>query len=244
MSDDADRRAEWIGAALAGELTPSEQAELDEACRQDPSLQREVAELQAVLGRVRDGDLDWVEANPGADLADRVAAIGEPVGQSPTESAAEMPTEMSPHGPSWRGRVARGLVAACLVGAGVLGTLGYQWTVDAPPDGPPGTLGAVEPISFSGEPDGSDVEASLVAHTWGTETVLEVDGLRKGQTFEVVLVSRSGEELSSGTFIGSAATVECRMNAAIMRDEVAQVRIRSSGDTTVRLVADLPPATA
>lgn len=233
MSEDADRRAEWIGAALAGELTPQEQAEFDEACRRDPSMQQEVADLQGVLGRLRASDLEWVEAQPGADLADRVAATGEPPVRPETVDTATSR-------PRWRGRAARALVAACLVAGGVLGTLGYQRTVDAPPEGPPGTLGAVEQISFTGEPSGSDVEASLVAHTWGTETVLEIEGLRVGETFEVVLVSSSGEELSSGSFIGAEAIVECRMNAAIMREEVAQVRVRSIDDRAVMLTADLP----
>lgn len=233
MDDDTDRRAELLGAALAGELTPEEQAELDEACRRDPSMREELAELQETLGRV-DGPAGWVDAEPGSDLGDRVAAVDG----SPPATGGPVRTRRSRR--SRRSRATTSVAAACLVGLGVLGTLGYQRIVDSPPEGPPGTLGAVEQVDFTGEPDGGDVDASVVAHTWGTETVLEIDGLEVGETFEVTLVSTSGEVLSSGTFVGAEATVECRMNAAIMREEVAQVRIRSSDDTTVRLVADLP----
>lgn len=232
--EDADRRAELIGAALAGELTTLEQAELDELGRHDPSVLTELAELDALSGRLRSSDATWVDAEPNPDLADRLAAIAHPDGASETGPSTA--------GPAWRLRAAQGVVAACLVGAGVLGTLGYQRSVDAPPQGPPGTLGAVEQITFKGAPDDTEVRASLVAHTWGTETVLEVDGLAAGETFDVVLVSDSGQELSSGAFIGTDATVTCRMNAAVMRADVAQVRIVSPDDN-VRLVADLPAAT-
>lgn len=234
MSEDADRRVELIGAALAGELTSQEQAELDEIARQDPSVLDELAELRETLGRVEALDVAWADAVPADELADRVAAVAD----------APEPVDEASSRPSWRTRAVRGLAAACLVGLGVLGTLGYQWTVGGPPEGPPGTLGAVEEINFDGEPDGSRVEGALVAHTWGTETVLEVDGLDVGETYEVVLVTDSGEELASGTFIGAEATVECRMNAAVMREDVAEVRIVSDDGTSVRLVAELPDAGA
>lgn len=241
MGEDTDRRAELIGAALAGELTPQERAELDELARQDPSVQEELTELRELLGRVEVADRGWSDAAPADGLADRVAALADDPGATDRTGPTE-PSGLASTGPSWRARAGRGLVAACLVGVGVLGTIGYQSTVQGPPDGPPGTLGAVEEISFTGEPGDSQVDAALVAHTWGTETVLEVDGLEIGETYEVVLVTSSGEELPSGTFIGAEATVECRMNAAVMREDVAQVRIVSSDGTSVRLVAELPDA--
>lgn len=243
MNDDTDRRAELIGAALAGELTPHEQAELDEMGRRDPSVLTELAELDALRGQLRASALTWVDAEPRPGLTDRLAAIAETDAATEPHAATELVGQRAPaRDRAWRGRAARGLVAACLVGAGVLGTLGYQRTAGQPPDGPPGTLGAVEQIAFSGEPDNTAVRASLVAHTWGTETVLEVDGFTVGETFEVVLVSDSGTELSSGAFIGAEATVSCRMNAAVMREDVAQVWIVSS-DERMRLVAELPAAT-
>lgn len=242
MGDDTDRRAELMGAALAGELTPTEQEELAALARRDPSVDTELADLQGLLGRVGAADVTWVEAAPDDDLAERVADLGSTGSQGRSRSQ-ESGRELRPR-PLRRPRLAQILAAACLVGIGVLGTLGYQWRVHAPPSGPPGTLGAVEEISFSGAPGGSDVEGALVAHTWGTETVLEIDGLEVGETFEVVLVTRSGEELGSGAFVGSEATVECRMNAAVMREDVTQVRIDSSDGGSVHLVADLPAVEA
>lgn len=245
MGEDADRRAELVGAALAGELTPQERAELEELVRRDPSVGEELAELQEILGQVSAADPAWADATPTADLEDRVAGIAQSPGSVDRTGATEpVDGARTPPSRSWTARAGRALVAACLVGVGVLGTLGYQQTVQGPPEGPPGTLGAVEEISFDGEPGGSRVDGALVAHTWGTETVLEVAGLDVGETYEVVLVTSSGEELSSGTFLGAEETVECRMNAAVMREDVAEVRIISSDGTSVRLVADLPDAEA
>lgn len=238
MSEDADRRAELIAGALAGELTAAEQAELDQLALADPTVGEELTGLGAVLDRLDGPDRTWLEAQPPADLADRVADVGGPAGLAGAHPQEQAPTTVGDP-PTRRSRWLLTAAAACLVGVGVVGTLSYQGVVDAPVEGPPGILGAVEQIDFAGEPDGSRVEASLVAHTWGTETVLELDGLEIGETFEVVLVAATGEQFSSGTFIGTEATVLCRMNAAVLREEVVQVRIVSA-DETVHLVADLP----
>ena len=60
------------------------------------------------------------------------------------------------------------------------------------PLGPPGELGSQEQVSFSDPGTGVDVEGALVAHTWGTETVLEIDGLAVGDAFTVVLSTATG----------------------------------------------------
>jgi hypothetical protein len=124
----------------------------------------------------------------------------------------------------------------------VVGGFGGQLVrslLDAPPSGPPGTLGAVEQITFTEAPEGSAIEASLVAHTWGTETLLEVDGVAVGETFEVILVSASGQELTSGTFFGTEQTVTCRMNAALLREDLARVLIEGS-DGAVLASSEVP----
>lgn len=92
--------------------------------------------------------------------------------------------------------------------------------LDAPPEGPPGTLGAIEQITFADVPAGTTVDASLVAHTWGTETLLEIEGAALGETFEVLLVDHDGARYGSGSFIGTEATVVCAMNAAVHRTPV------------------------
>lgn len=125
------------------------------------------------------------------------------------------------------------------LGAGVV--LGVQSVQPGAPSGPPGTLGVVEQVSFDGEPAGVEVNGSLVAHTWGTETILRIDGLAVGDTFSVVLVDARGDELPSGTFLGSAVTINCRMNAAVMRADLTTVEIQDGSGATVATAA-LPQA--
>ncbi len=138
--------------------------------------------------------------------------------------------------------------AACLaLGAAV--ALGAQSLVGPAPTGSaipldvatgaPGELGAVEPIDFAGEPRGVAIDAALIAHTWGTETVLEIDGFAAGDAFDVVLIGSDGAALSSGGFLGSAVTIECRINAALLREDVAAVEIRDARGAIVA-TAELP----
>lgn len=187
--------------------------------------------MREVLDRLGGVDQSWIESTPPVGLADRVVAVA-----GAEEAHRDAPPARVDRAPR-NSRVLLTAAAACVVG--VLGTITYQGMADRPVEGPPGTFGAVEEIDFTGEPEGSRVNASLVAHTWGTETVLELDGLEIGETFEVVLVSATGAQIPSGTFIGAEATVLCRMNAAVLREDVVQVRIVSA-DESVNLVAELP----
>ncbi|MDJ0392165.1 hypothetical protein QMK17_02325 [Rhodococcus sp. G-MC3] len=125
------------------------------------------------------------------------------------------------------------------VGAGTV--LGVDAATDRPATGPPGTLGAFEQIEFIGTPAGTDIEGGLVAHTWGTETVLEMDGVPVAGTYEVYVVDGSGVERASGTFFGSAVAIDCRMNAAVMRENVDGIEIRNA-DGSVLAFADVPDA--
>lgn len=110
----------------------------------------------------------------------------------------------------------------------------------SPPAGAPGTLGAVEHVDFLGEPAGVAVDGDLVAHTWGTETLLTIDGLPVGEVYAVVVVDRDGVEHHSGTFLGSTVTIACAMNAAALREDVASVVIRDD-DGGVVAAAQAPP---
>ncbi|MGV8875447.1 MAG: hypothetical protein ACOH2Q_23185, partial [Rhodococcus sp. (in: high G+C Gram-positive bacteria)] len=107
--------------------------------------------------------------------------------------------------------------------------------------GPPGTLGAYEQVAFTTSVPSVDIDGGLVAHTWGTETILEMDGVSDRGPYEVVLVDRSGIERPSGTFLGSDVTIECRMNAAVLRGDVTEIEIRGS-DGSVLASAQLPTA--
>jgi len=221
----ADRRAQLIAAAASHDITAPEAAELDLLRASDPSIDVEVAELRAAVGAL-DG-LRWDDSAPSAGLRDRVLAVGD----APVRVLA----------PRRRWAVALG-VAACLVvgagfGAGALSLLAPS--VEGPRPGQPGALGALEHVDFEGQPSAVSIDGSLVAHTWGTETILEIDGLGAGDSYSVVLVGAGGEIFDSGSFFGSTVTIDCRMNAAVDRPDVDSVEIRDAAGAIVA-TAELP----
>lgn len=233
MSEYNEHTEQLIAAALAGDLTAEERAELDSLRAQDPSIDETLEEFGQMLPALNTAGREWKESQPPVHLDSSIALI-------PYDDAGHTDSEPAkPHlsrRPAWLALAAAG---GLILGTG--GTLVTQGILDAPPDGPPGTYGAVEDITFTGESEGVSVEGDLIAHTWGTETVLEIDGVEPGQSFAVVLIAEDGEEFASGTFIGSEILIECRMNAAVMRDEVERVEITTAeGDLIAS--ADLPAA--
>ena len=64
-------------------------------------------------------------------------------------------------------------------------------------------------------------------------------GLKKGQTYRVILLSEDGEEVPSGAFIGTGSEpVECNLNAALLRENAIGLVVRSANGE-VMLRADL-----
>ena len=85
-----------------------------------------------------------------------------------------------------------------------------------------------------------EAEASLIDHTWGTETILVVSGLEDGETYELTLRDEDGAPVDSGAFIGTGdKPLECRMNAALLREEATGLEVRTDEGDLV-LSADLP----
>lgn len=239
------RREELIAAALADDLNPQERREFEQASADDPTIAHDLQELQETAERLDRAGLSWQEQEPPPDLADRVLAAtagttADGTGTTDADTDSTTTDDTGSHSsaapaPSHRGRrsIVFGLAAAGLVAVGgVGGALGGE-LLDAPPEGPPGTLGALEEVTFSQPPAGISIAGALVAHTWGTETVLEMDGFEIGESFEVILVSGGGQEFSSGTFLGAEETVTCRMNAAVLREDVSELQIRDTGGSVV-----------
>jgi len=236
---DADRRGELVAAALAGDLSSAEADEFARLRAADPTVDEELALLGGVVARTA-AVADWQDVTPSEDLRRRVHAVAEPQATPGDAGAGDAgkagdagdagDAALAPVTPLRRRRrlLLTGVgAAACLaVGAG-LGALAVA-PRDAVVEGPPGTLGAVEHLDFTGVPAGVDLDADLVAHTWGTETVLVVDGLPVGDAFSVVVVDDRGQEFSSGAFLGSEVPVDCRLNAAVLREHVAAVEVRGA----------------
>jgi hypothetical protein len=256
MGKEPTSRDALIAAALAGELSEAEHRRFAELYASDAGVREEFDGARSLMERIDRAGLTWSEERVPEGLAERVQeavsdsnAPGIPVPASTPDPTPDV-SPKSPHRAapprrtSSRRRPARrfsavslGAVAASALVVGALGTATVSQFVDAPPDGPPGTLGAVEPVSLTEVPEGTEMTASLVAHTWGTETLLEIDGLDVGETFEVVLKREDGRELVSGTFLGSRRTVLCSMNAAVLREDVSEVEIRDEGGAVVASAA-------
>jgi len=193
----------------------------------------------------------------GADLGDIADAAGSAGtgGRSDVDDLAEPAAagalgaapvaHIGPHVTAARsGRGRRPLLLAVAAAACLLVGAGGGALLATPRDtlvaGPAGTLGAVEHVDFVGQPAGVDLDGDLVAHTWGTETVLSVDGLPTGSAFTVVVVGDDGREYESGAFLGSDVRVDCRLNAAVLRPDVASVEIRAADGHDIA-VASVPP---
>ena len=244
MEKEPTSRDALIAAALAGELGEEEHRRFAELYAADAAVRAEFDGVRSLMERIDGAGLTWSEEQVPDGLAERVrtAAYDPASGSAP---ASDAPPGARSRAVASRGSRARrrpvrrfsavslGAVAACAAIVGGLGTAAVSQFVDALPDGPPGTLGAVEPVSLTEVPEGTEMTASLVAHTWGTETLLEIDGLGVGETFQVVLTREDGGELLSGTFLGSRKTVLCSMNAAVLREDVSEVEIRDEGGAVV-----------
>lgn len=255
-----DRRGELIAAALADDLSTAESAELQAMRAADPTIDEEIALLGGLPGAIR-GVGSWQRAEPSAELARRIERIADGRGEAASAVDAAPPTDTAPPADADRPadldahRATRGMLprrrrtalliagaAACLA----LGAVGGAFLATPRADvatGPAGTLGAVEDVTFQGAPAGVDVEGDVVAHTWGTETVLSVDGLPAGDSFSVFVVDAAGGEHPSGTMLGSAVRIDCRLNADVLRQDAASVEIRDAAGDRVA-VAELPPVSA
>ncbi|MET4051679.1 hypothetical protein ABID81_001023 [Frigoribacterium sp. PvP054] len=264
---EGSRRDELIAAALADDLSPAERAEFDGLRAADPGVDAELASLGVVVEGLS-GFGRWDDVAPSDRLRDRIDAIGTggdahaagaagaaggvgaagaagAAGADGDREADAAVTRIGPHVAAARsGRGRRPLLiavaaAACLaIGAGGGALLASPR--DTVVTGPAGTLGATEHVDFTGQPAGVDLDGDLVAHTWGTETVLSVDGLPTGSAFTVVVVGDDGREYESGAFLGSDVRVDCRLNAAVLRPDVASVEIRAADGHDIA-VASVPP---
>jgi hypothetical protein len=141
------------------------------------------------------------------------------------------------------GRSPRRLFLAGGIAAGVGGVAGYlgrRATEPEPvalPPAPP-----TEQISFTGAAEVST--SALVNHTWGTELLLDVQGLPDGATYDVVFDTTAGEVAAGSLLAVADVVMRCRFSAAPLRADVRAIELRDP-DGAVALRADLPstPAT-
>lgn len=230
-ADDSRGHRRWremLGAYALGELDDERRAALQahlDGCEECRAELREIEPVAAALAQADPRLFEAEEPRPPADLLDRTLARVDQARQTEDELQRRR-----------RNRLIRrssfAAVAAVLLVA--FGLFALVPRIAGPP---------LEPVAFSEAPAGVEAEASLIDHTWGTETVLVVSGLDKGETYRLTLIDDNGEAVPSGAFIGTGdEAIECRMNAALLREEATGLEVRTTEGDLV-LDADLPEAT-
>ena len=238
---------EWgaLGERIASH-PGTERDELDRLRQRHPWIDAEIDDLRAVTDRLRAAETTWDDPGATGALRDRVLGqiptardgVDEPDG-TPAIGPVVAPARATPAATARRRRWVTPLVAAACLVVGIALGVGTPALLSVSPSGPPGTLGALEQIDVRDEIAGIDVDADLVAHTWGTEAVLDATGLAVGETYSVVFVGADGAEFSAGQMLGSEVAIHCRLNAAVLRDDAVRMEIRDA-DATVVALAELP----
>lgn len=120
-------------------------------------------------------------------------------------------------------------VATAAAGVVVLAVAGRMVLVGADPPPPPR-----EAVTFAASEGVEVLEADLIAHTWGTELELVIEGVEAGVTYTVAFLDDDGDRVDAGSFLGvSDQPVDCRMNAAVLRDDVTGLVVRDATGTIV-----------
>ncbi|WP_047866375.1 anti-sigma factor family protein [Rubrobacter aplysinae] len=222
---------ELLGAYALGHLEGEEERELQshlahcESCRKEAE---ELGQVAATLVQDRDSAHPEVEhtldQTPPPALEDRVVAVAT------GKRAGENDHPRHRHHGRRRRLSAPSLIAASV--AVVLLAVAGIWAIPTAPEEP--GLGDVEPISFTTEPQGISADGEVVAHTWGTEVILEMEGLEEDERYTVEVLGEDGTRASAGTLIGDAEQpVECNLNGAVLRENAEAVSVRDSGGALV-----------
>lgn len=209
---------EMLGAYVMGDLEDEQRSALEAHIEGCAECRAEVEELRPVveaLSSVVEPDFIAPETpgteRPPEDLMDKTLA------QIQEDRLRER---------SRRRRRAAiiGVAAAAVIAViSFAGVFGGSLISEEPPQ---------ETVAISGEPEGIEAEASLIAHTWGTETILTVEGLEAGENYTVALKRKDGSSAPSGTLIGTGdAPIECELNAAVLRENAEGLEVRrQNGD--------------
>jgi len=217
----ADAHARWrelLALEALGRIDPAEGRELAAHLAGCESCRAEAVELGRIAAALSDAELDKRGMpelhDPPADLEERVLERARGARRAVRRRRFAL----------------RGGLAAAATVAAMLAVVALR-----PSDDP---AVPTEPITFALVPPGVDADASLIAHTWGTEVELVVTGLPAGARYTVQFIGPDGTPVPAGTFIGvSGRPVVCRMNAALLRDEARELVVRGAGGGVVMRAA-------
>lgn len=216
---------EMLGAFVLGKLDEGQRAALQahlDGCEECQAELREIEPVAAALAEAVPERVADEEPRPPADLMQRTIAIIDQARRTEDELQRGRRRRM------FRWSALAAVAAALLIAIGSFALVPKM-------TGPP-----LEPVAVSETSPGVEAEANLIDHTWGTETILVVSGLEEGETYKLALRNEDGASVPSGAFIGTGdQPVECRMNAALLREDATGLEIRTTEGDLV-LAADLP----
>ena len=168
---------------------------------------------------------------------ERVAAVREAAlraradrNDDRTDDRTDDPADGSTAGVSGRRALLLSVAAAAagVVGGAVIMNAADDEAPAAAPEPP------TEPLRFSvSTQPGSSVAGKVINHTWGVELLLDADGFPVGSAYRVVYRDVADAVVEAGGFVGASIPIHCRCNAALLRDGIAAIEIRSADDTVV-----------
>lgn len=219
IEDPCRRWREQLGAYALGLLASDEETVVRAHVDGCPSCAGELAEISSLRGA-----LDSIDVARVATMDGPPAGLGERI-------ADTIQAQRSARRTKTLARVV-GVAAIVIALAGVASTLR-----------PAGPAVPTEQVAVEvNEPGVTVDDATLIAHTWGTELVLKASGLEDTGAYQLVFRRADGTTVSGGTFIGvGGRPLTCRMNAAVLRADTVAFVIRDSAGTAV-MTAKLPPA--
>lgn len=224
-ADDHRYWREMLGAFVLGELDEERRVALQahlEGCEHCRAELREIQSVAAALARTAPERVAVRDPTPPSGLMDRTLANIDEARRAEEELRSRR---------RWRILQRSALAVAAAAFLVVLVVFALLPQITSPP---------LEPVVFSDKPAGVKADADLIDHTWGVETILVVSGLEEGETYKLTLQRENGPPVPSGTFISTGEQpVECRMNAALLRENATSLEIRTA-DGDLILVADLP----
>ncbi len=197
-----------LGPYALGALDAEDRVQVEEALASSElarMLYRDVAEAAAALGEADPAHLDDHDEPPVA-LEQRILAAAHRRRSTPWTAIAT--------------------AAASAVVLAVAGLVTFSRTDPPPVPREPVTFAAAEPFEV--------LQADLIPHTWGTELELLVSGVEDGVTYTVAFLDEGGDRVDAGSFLGVAdRPVDCRMNAALLRDDATGVEVRDASGAIV-----------
>lgn len=185
-----------LGAHVLGALDPAERADVEAHLAACPGCREQLAELAVLPGLMSRVDLTDLD-------------VDEDGSYDPSEPDAEHVLDAVLFQVARERRAARrrravlttvGLVAAAAVAA----VLALVVVPDRTPSTPPAQVAAARTVVADG-PGGVHFTADLAPRGWGTEVVLHLSGVPRGQWCQLVAVGRDGRTEVAASWVASYA---------------------------------------